>query len=119
MGYYTDYQISILSSPERTENVLFFLNEITENYFKINEQNVIFTEEPIKWYDYQKAMLLCSKRFPDLVLLVEGLGEEPMDIWRHYFQDGKHWLTKAQIIFEDFSPDKLTQANTTSQSQLA
>jgi hypothetical protein len=53
-----------------------------------------------KWYEYAKDMTAVSKELPDILICVEGYGEERGDIWRHYFKNGKHKKVKAEITFE-------------------
>ena len=61
----------------------------------------------VKWYEYENDMRSFSKKYPDLIFVVTGEGEDNDDIWKAYFKDGLMFRAKAQIVFEEFSLDKL------------
>lgn len=60
-----------------------------------------------KWYEHDDDMKALSKKYPKTIFVLEGKGEEPEDIWRAYYQNGKMQLCKASITFDDFDRDKL------------
>ena len=47
----------------------------------------LWTDEQ-KWYDEESDMLAYSKRYPGLLFIVDGQGEENTDIWRHWYFNG-------------------------------
>lgn len=92
MGYYTDYDIS-----NNSEEVQQRIKEVSDyDYFN-----------DIKWYSNEKDMKQVSLEFPDEVLILEGVGEEALDIWKAYYKNGKGFRTRAKIGFEDFDESKL------------
>ena len=46
-------------------------------------------DERMKWYMHQDDMLTVSSRYPDVLFILDGDGEESGDIWRKFFQNGK------------------------------
>lgn len=94
MGYYTRYDIS-----DNSEEIQEAIN-LKSGYERVDEDS-------IKWYDCEKDMRDVSVDFPNIVLTVSGEGEESGDIWRGYFKDGKGFISKAKLVFEEFDEAKL------------
>ena len=65
------------------------------------------TNEPSKWYEYEKDLKAFSKEHPKEIFKLSGYGEEAEDIWRQYFRNGKTFRTKANITFEPFDIKRL------------
>lgn len=99
MGYYTRHELSIVSG---NDHVTDYEQEITDSTY----YSSLFTDE-IKWYDCEKDMKEYSKNHPNVVFCIDGVGEENGDIWKAYFKNGKMFKTKAKLVFEDYSEDKL------------
>lgn len=99
MGYSTRYRLSILEGEDYNINYELEISELADytNCF----------EEEIKWYSYEDDMLTYSEKYPNTVFEVKGEGEESGDIWKHYFKAGKSFRSRAEIIFEEYSEDKL------------
>jgi hypothetical protein len=64
-------------------------------------------EEPCKWYENEKDMRAASLRFPGVLLTLEGEGEEPGDMWRKHFRDGRMQECKAVVTYPEFDEAKL------------
>ena len=99
MGYYTRHQLTIVSGNDYKTD---YEQEITDS----TQYSSLFDDE-IKWYDCEKDMKSYSEKHPNVVFCIEGQGEESEDIWKAYFQNGKMFKTKAKLVFEIFSPEKL------------
>jgi hypothetical protein len=99
MGYYTRHELSIVSGDDYKTN---YQKEIAETADYID----LFSDS-VKWYDCEKDMKSYSKRHPQVIFCIDGEGEESGDIWKAYFQNGKMFKTKAALVFEEFSVDKL------------
>jgi hypothetical protein len=56
-----------------------------------------------KWYDHQKDMRSFSRKYPEVLFILSGEGEESGDMWRAYFKNGKMQFVKAKIVFDDFN----------------
>ena len=63
--------------------------------------------EPLKWNEHEDDMKELSINFPKILFILEGFGEESMDIWKKYFVDGKVQIEEATIIIGGFNPEKL------------
>ena len=101
MGYYTKFELSIISG---NDHITDYEQEIIDS----TDYSELF-EDSIKWYDCEKDMIAYSKNHPNVTFCIDGEGEESGDIWKSYFKDGKVFTTKAELVFEDFSEDKLKQ----------
>ena len=108
MGYYTNYKLKVtgFTVPEDAEFFEFSLNETTEysgwEFDTIHTNTgyeVEATLNEVKWYDWKSDLEVLSRKFPALVITVDGVGEEPGDIWRARVQNGEMKHTVATISF--------------------
>ena len=97
MGYYTNYDLTELTD-EQVEKAA----EVSG--YSLNNQ---YETDKIKWYSWNSDMRKVSTMFPDELLTISGVGEEPEDIWKAYFLNGKSQICQARIVFEDFDKNKL------------
>ena len=108
MGYYTTFKLSVKDS-EITDNIKKELSIINRDYF----DNMDTIDELIegwfeaKWYNYEDDMKMLSLKFPTIVFILEGDGEENDDMWVAYFMNGKVQHEKAKITYNYFDPNKL------------
>ena len=86
MGYYTLYSIHLIEGKQELFNSL--LEEIVEKTGNSSLDGNHFCEE-MKWYDWESDCYELSKKYPSLLFMVEGDGEDADDFWRCYFQNGK------------------------------
>ncbi len=95
MGYYTTFDIS--DNPQTVQQAI------------EDKSQYAFYDGSVegKWYKWQEHCLEVSKDFPNLVINVEGDGEEQGDQWKAYFKNGKVQVCKAIVTFEDFDESKL------------
>lgn len=96
MGYYTRYDIS--ENPQTVQQAI----EEKSQYSFYGGQT-----DTVKWYDWKEHCLEVSKDFPNLVIKVEGDGEEQGDQWKAYIKNGKIQIAKAVVTFEEFDEAKL------------
>jgi len=99
MGYYTKHELSIVSGND-------FETDYEQEIRDFIDYQGLF-DESTKWYDCEKDMKKYSKTHPKTIFCISAEGEESGDIWKAYFQDGKMFKTKAELVFEEFSTDKL------------
>ena len=108
MGYYTIFKLSAKDS-EITDDMKKELSTINSYYF----DNMNLIDELVegwfeaKWYDYVDNMKMLSLKFPTIVFILEGDGEENDDMWVAYFMNGKVQYEKAKITYNYFDPNKL------------
>jgi hypothetical protein len=103
MGYYTAYNLSVKNGDSSL--IEEFRKENESASYALDEQGD--TLESCKWYNHDVDLKAFSKKYPELLFILEGAGEISGDIWKKYFQNGKCQVAKAQITFEPFNPDKL------------
>lgn len=85
MGYYTQYDIT--NNSEGIKEAI--LNQ--SQYSDFNSE--------VKWYDWQKDIILVSTLFPNTEIRVEGVGEENEDVWRAFAKDGELFISRAELSF--------------------
>ena len=108
MGYYTYYTLDVMDkdqnnilTPELDNKLAYKMAEINSSYFGIPTSRLSFqiAGEPIKWYEYASDMRALSKEFPEYLFLIHGEGEEPDDLWNHYFLNGQDQHCPAEIYY--------------------
>lgn len=118
MGYYTDYELTISAFQDEMNSGS---NEISALVAKDLEKEIemmnVFEQGDCsmgwyansKWYDHETDMLLLSKRFPEVLFELSGVGEEYNDIWTSYFHDGASQHCPAEITYPPFDVSKLVK----------
>lgn len=56
-------------------------------------------DEEMKWYDHEEDMTTLSKEFPNILFVLEGVGEEFPDAWRKWFYNGTVEASYAEVIY--------------------
>jgi hypothetical protein len=135
MGYYTKYELSYTTPDDWSSEIEAFLLECKTKKIKLpagfnafDKSNFADLElelskvlssgytleefvggrcDTTKWYEHEKEMKDVSKKFPDVLFVLKGEGEESGDLWIKYFKDGKMQVANANIIYDDFDPGKL------------
>lgn len=104
MGYMTRFSLEV-----EGDNGLLTINE-WKNRVAISTSygSVWIFEDEVKWYEHESDMLNFSKRHPDLIFILNGVGEYDNDIWRKYFKNGKIQRALAKISFDNFDESALT-----------
>jgi ABC-type Fe3+-hydroxamate transport system substrate-binding protein len=65
-------------------------------------------EDSVKWYSHQEDMRSFSKKYPEVLFILSGEGEDPEDMWKEYHKNGLMQKVNAEITFEEFNETKLT-----------
>ena len=60
-----------------------------------------------KWYDHDEDMKEISAKFPGVLFVLHGEGEESCDLWDAYYLNGKMQHCQAEVIIPPFDPAKL------------
>lgn len=99
MGYYTDYSLET-NAPGIEEDIAEAIAD--ESGFGGNIFRHDYCE--CKWYGHKEDMLNVSKKFPDVIFILTGEGEEPGDLWKKRFVNGQVDEVRAEITYPDFPP---------------
>lgn len=105
MGYNTYYDLKIKDCVRINTIIEELSDENDDAAYALDENGN--TEMPCKWYDHDEDLKEFSKKYPELLFILNVEGEEPGDIWREYFKNGKMYSDKAEIIFPEFDESKL------------
>jgi hypothetical protein len=79
MGYYTRYTLTV-TPEDRTE-------QIRAAFCVVSGYSHPFDNE-CKWYDFDEHLVAVSCANPDVLITVDGEGEEQGDVWRAYARKG-------------------------------
>lgn len=124
MGYNTKYDLELLNGDTEVKVPITAYDE-NDNPVKVYKKTYIFEDDmkkliqaelggghyfddDCKWYDHEKDMKNFSKKFPEIVFVLSGEGEEAGDLWKKYFKNGKMQTAYAEITYEAFDEGKLS-----------
>lgn len=65
----------------------------------------------LKWYCWEDDMKTLSKKFPQMLIQLDGEGEELLDIWIATFCNGVCNYRKIQTHFEEFDSEEFYNKN--------
>ncbi len=102
MGYYTYYNLSVDKKPEVIQELREENKEAREAIDPDGNQ-----QEQVKWYDSDDDLREFSKKHPDILFTLNGVGEEDGDKWINYFKDGKMQKTHVIETWEEYDETKL------------
>jgi hypothetical protein len=96
-----------LKNRPLTENEIIseFRSECEDAEYSINEDGG--AEDPCSWYEHEKDLNDFSRKYPDVLFELYGEGENPGDMWKKYFRNGKMQVCKAELTFPPFDEKKL------------
>ncbi len=107
MGYYTKFELHAYSaeskspiSEEREEEIAARLWEITSGSDRYTPRN--FEDcfgDTMKWYHHEEDMTTLSKEYPNILFVLEGIGEEFPDAWRKWFYNGVVEASYAKVVY--------------------
>lgn len=66
-------------------------------------------EEDCKWYDHNQDMMIISIRYPNILFVLNGIGEEYGDFWKKYYKNGGVQTCQAEISYDKFDEFKLKE----------
>lgn len=101
MGYYTRHELEIKKGEDYSIDYEEEIGECSEY------GSCVFSEE-IKWYNHEEYMREYSKKHPQVVFALKGIGEEEGDIWIEYYKNGLMQRENAKITFGEYSERLLT-----------
>lgn len=91
MGYYTDYSIK-----QASKEAEFYLQSLS-GYDSWGDSELW----EVKWYSWKNDLKETSEKYPNEVIILDGVGEEYPDIWRCYAKNGKLQVVEANITFPE------------------
>lgn len=109
MGYYTDYRITVKHGSVDMDKLKEEMDQESGYEFE-NEGGYIASSDCIKWYDWTPDMKKVSQKFPEVLIMVEGEGEESGDVWQCYFHNGRHEHIPGEVVFADSQLNKEFEA---------
>jgi len=109
MGYYTNYDLAVETAApkDELEPVVEAMKTFKPEYGKEWLYYLFCYGESTKWYEYEEDMKEFSSMFPNAIFILTGFGEEPGDIWRAYFKNGKAQVCEAVITYPPYDESKL------------
>ena len=111
MGYYTSFELTMHpSQPQEREteiirNIISLMDCVDIDEIKESEVEW-FLCDALKWYDHEDNMIEVSKRFPDVIFVLYGEGEENGDIWNEYYSNGECERVDAVITIPEPKNEK-------------
>lgn len=61
-------------------------------------------EEAAKWYEHDEDMQAVSRRFPDVVFRLHGVGQGSADVWVTWYLDGQRQGWDLECAMPDAPP---------------
>lgn len=124
MGYYTRYELTLEDTGKyNTSDIVSYMKEMYkesgeekfypfsydfDDYIGLDKNYYLYMcSDECKWYDHTEEMLEMSKRFPNAVFCLYGVGEESEDIWYTYYKNGKSQYCPAKIVFDEYDESRL------------
>ena len=98
MGYYTNYKITVVHGECDLNEMAEAISKLSDYCFEARK-GIIDSGDEIKWYMCTENMTEISKLYPNVVILVDGEGEEQGDIWKEYYFNGEGERIRGEISF--------------------
>ena len=108
MGYYTkfelhaidiDTQAPITQLEEQVMAKKLWLMFGGRDTFSPTGFDHVIGDCEVKWYDHEDDMIALSKEYPNVVFILDGVGEEFPDAWRKWFHNGKFEASYAEVVY--------------------
>jgi hypothetical protein len=104
MSYSTRYKLQTVGTVlDETDPLVSVLGEkprkLPNFERKLSDEGCNPFEEACCWYAHEEHMKKLSNKYPNVLFILDGEGEESGDIWRKYFRAGKMFRADAVISF--------------------
>lgn len=103
MGYYTQYSLIVIDGDQ--DLIRQFREENENAKWALQEDGSC--EQECKWYNSTQELEEFSKKHPEALFQMDGIGEEDDDIWSLWCRNGKSYQEKAVIIYPVYDETKL------------
>lgn len=101
MGYETAYSLTIKSKKHSIEEIMVVLKEDCE-YADYALDYKGECQEDCKWYDHRDDMIKFSKKYPDVLFTLSGVGESHDDQWSFFVKNGKAYKEYVKFIYPEY-----------------
>jgi hypothetical protein len=104
MGYTTKYDIVISGAGNANRAIKIAEDEFEFEYhdYQVFEDGTITAFQEGKWYDWEKEVTAISAKFPDLLIEIDGDGEESDDFWKARIKNGECEIVRGKIVYSEF-----------------
>ena len=107
MGYYTRFELHAYDAKSKYPIPEELEQEISQKIWEITGGSSRYTpynfedcfEETMKWYKHENDMCTISQEYPNIIFVLEGVGEEFPDSWRKWFYNGIVEASYAEIVY--------------------
>lgn len=108
MGYYIKFKLYAVDVETRSPITMLEEEIISKRLWEVTEGSDRYTPETfedavgqdsMKWYNHEKDMIALSKEYPNILFILEGIGETFPDAWRKWFYNGKFEATYAEVVY--------------------
>jgi hypothetical protein len=100
MGYYTQYSLGVLQGKDTNIDYQKEICDMVDYEYLFDEQT--------KWYKHDEDMKTISRKYPKVLFVLHGVGDDYGDIWRAYYYDGEcKERIEAEIVFKEFDLSKV------------
>lgn len=93
MGYHTHFHLTT-SAPEHDANHQRAVAKLV-GY----RETVMIGNEEAKWLNHEADMLEYSRKWPDVVFRLAGVGDGDLDRWVKWFKNGK--MQRWELVVEE------------------
>jgi hypothetical protein len=98
MGYCTEYELEVINGDNALIAKLIEENQHAAYALYANGD----TKEQCKWYEHKSHLREFSRKHPEALLRLNGVGEGSGDIWSEYYRNGKMQVCNAKLVMPDF-----------------
>ncbi|QAY08764.1 hypothetical protein SEA_GENIE2_106 [Streptomyces phage Genie2] len=102
MGYYTRYQLEIVTDSERAKDLIDAADSvIIPGSYELSLSRLLNGNyDTMKWYDWESDMAALSRDWPNVLFAISGEGEEPGDLWKAWVRNGKVIKVQGRITYD-------------------
>jgi hypothetical protein len=107
MGYDIRHKLTYTGKDANFAFAVELMGDAEAVISKLIDERHFFEQERISPDEMNDAMLLASKKYPEILFKVHSEGEESGDISDHYYQNGKSAHYEAVVMVPPLDPADL------------